>query len=199
MYELSQLPLKQLLSLTVRENTASELLSQFPTLKDLAEATTEELSNVKGQGQNRARQLLAAMELGRRLYTLPADKPQIIRCPQDVFDILGPDMQLLDREHFRVINLSTKNAILSVDTVSIGGLSTTVVHPRETYKGAVRRSSAAILAVHNHPSGDPTPSKEDIEVTKRLAEAGKLLSIELFDHVIIGHGKYVSLKEKGIL
>jgi DNA repair protein RadC len=109
------------------------------------------------------------------------------------------DMQFLDREHFKSITLNTKNIVLAIDTVSIGNLNSSPVHPRELFKLPIKRSGAAVIVSHNHPSGDPTPSKEDIEVTKRLAEAGKLLGIDIYDHIIIGSQKYVSLKEQGII
>jgi DNA repair protein RadC len=198
MYEMKDLAVKDLIALTLKESTATELLAKFPSARELSEATTEELIKVKGLGQSKARQILAGIELGKRLYATPPTELVYIRCPQDVFDLLK-DMQLLDREHFKCINLSTKNCILEIDTVSIGSLNSSPVHPRELFKMPIKRSAAAIIIAHNHPSGDPSPSKEDLEVTKRLVDAGKLLGIELFDHIIIGNHKYVSLKEKGVI
>ena len=108
------------------------------------------------------------------------------------------EMRYLDREHFRAILLNTKNHVLRVETIGIGTLNSTAVHPREVFKLAVKYSAAAIILVHNHPSGDPTLSRDDLEVTKRLVEVGKVLGIDILDHIIIGDGKFVSLKEKGL-
>jgi len=196
MYE--SLSIEDLLKLTVHEDAATELSAKFSTAREIADATYEELSKVKGLGQIRAKQLLAAIALGKRLYTTPPNEPYFINSPRDIFN-LCEDMSLLDREHFRIINLNTKNMVLAVDTCSIGTLNSSLVHPREVFKAPLRRSSAAIIALHNHPSGDPTPSKEDLEITKRLVDAGKLLGIPLLDHIIIGAQKYVSLKERGIM
>jgi DNA repair protein RadC len=107
------------------------------------------------------------------------------------------DMRFLTQEHFVSVYLNTKNQVIHKKTVFIGSLNASIVHPREVYKEALKRSAASIICIHNHPSGDPTPSREDIEVTKRLAECGKIIGIELLDHLIIGEQKYVSLKEKG--
>jgi DNA repair protein RadC len=109
------------------------------------------------------------------------------------------EMCYLDREHFRVVLLNTKNQVLAVETISVGGLSSSLVHPREVFKRAIQRSAAALILVHNHPSGDPTPSSEDLEVTKRLQEAGKILGIEVLDHIIIGDHQFISLKEMAYL
>lgn len=191
-------PLKDLLSLTVHEATATELLAKFPTIKEIAEAAPEELAQVKGIGHTRANALLAAIELGKRLYTTPAAEKPIINSPQDVFNLLS-DMQFLDREYFKAINLNTKNMILAIDTISIGSLNSSLVHPRELFKAAIKRSANSLILAHNHPSGIPDPSREDLEVTRRLLEAGKLLGIEVVDHVLIGAHRYVSLKERELI
>lgn len=192
-----------LLSYTLREKPDSEvvleLTSKFNKLQDLASATIDELLRIKGIGWAKALQLKACVELGKRIYTLPASAKPVIRCPNDVADLVMTDMRYLDREHFRVLSLNTKNHVLSVETVSIGSLNNTVVHPREVFKSAIRNSAAAIILVHNHPSGDTEPSREDIQVTNRLKETGDLLGIQVFDHLIIGNGKYLSFKEKGLL
>lgn len=194
----NELPLRDLLTLTVNEDTATELLTKFPSIHELAEAAPEELAQIKGLGKVKAKRLLSAIELGKRVYTTPATEKTIIYSPEDVFNLLS-DMQFLDREHFRAISLNTKNRVLAVDTISIGTLNSSLVHPREVFKSAIKRSGNSLLLCHNHPSGDPTPSKEDLEVTQRLVDAGKLLNVPILDHVIIGHQKYVSLKERGII
>ena len=193
----NNLPLQDLLALTLRESSA-ELLSKFPTIKDLAEATEEELTKIKGLGKSGAMKILACIELGRRIYAAPATDIKSINSPQDVYDLLI-EMRLLDREKFSAIFLNTKNHILAFDTISIGTLNSSLVHPREVFKAAIKRSANSVILVHNHPSGDPSPSSEDLEVTRRLVEAGKLLGILVVDHVIIGSQKYVSLKERGIM
>jgi DNA repair protein RadC len=109
------------------------------------------------------------------------------------------EMRFLEKEHFKVILLNIKNHVISVEDISIGSLNSSIVHPREVFKPAIKRSSASIILAHNHPSGDPTPSREDIDITRRLCEAGKILGIEVIDHVIIGNGSFVSLKEKGVI
>jgi DNA repair protein RadC len=109
------------------------------------------------------------------------------------------DMRYYDREHFKCLYLNRKNQVISLETISIGGLANALVHPREVFKPAVKRSAAAVILIHNHPSGDPTPSKEDINITKRLIESGKLLGIEVLDHIIIGDGRYFSLKAGNVI
>ncbi len=123
-----------------------------------------------------------------------------INCPRDAADIVGEFLAGADREHFIVLCLDTKNNVNAINTVSVGTLNSSLVHPREVFKAAILANSNAIILCHNHPSGDPHPSKEDLEVTKRLVEAGKLLSIEVIDHVVIGDdGRYVSFKERGLM
>src|SRR5208282_4881854 len=119
-----------------------------------------------------------------------------VRSPQDVCSFVMEEMCYLDREHFRVIILNTKNQVLALETVSVGGLNSSLVHPREVFKPAVLKSAAAVILIHNHPSGDATPSGEDLEITRRLAEAGKLIGIEVLDHIIIGDHVFTSLKER---
>lgn len=193
----NDLPLQDLLSLTVRESSA-DLLLKFPTIKDLAEATIEELTKIKGLGQSRARRILAAIELGRRIYVAPAKEIKTINSPQDVHNLLI-NMTLLDREKFVVVMLNTKNHVIAVDTISVGNLNSSLVHPREVFKMAIKRSSCSLVLCHNHPSGDPTPSTQDLEITERLVEAGKLLGVPVVDHVILSSRGYVSLKERGVI
>jgi len=154
-------------------------------IKEIASAAPEELAKIKGLGKVKANKLLAALELGKRVYTTPDTETTIINSPQDIFNLLS-DMQLLDREYFKAVNLNVKNMVLAVNTISVGSLTSNIVHPHELFKAAIKRSSFSLVLVHNHPSGLPDPSKEDIEVTKRLVEAGKLLGIEILDHIIIG-------------
>ena len=123
-----------------------------------------------------------------------------INCPADAANIAGDFLAGVDREHFVVLCLDTKNNVNALNTVSVGTLNSSLVHPREVYKAAILANSNAIILSHNHPSGDPTPSREDLEVTKRLVEAGNIMGIEVLDHIVIGdNGKYVSFKDRGIL
>lgn len=198
----SDLSTPEILAFTIRESpeTTTRLLSHFLTIRDLAIATEEEIqSAAKGIGPVKARQILSALELGKRLYTAPIKQKTIIRSSVDAAKLLMNDMRYLDREHFRVIHLNTKHHVINVETVSIGSLDNCLIHPRECFKNAVRWSSAALILVHNHPSSDSKPSQEDIDITKRLVEAGNLLGIPVLDHIVIGDGVFVSLKEQGLM
>lgn len=168
-------------------------------LKYLAEVSLDELTSVNGIGKCKAAQVLAAVELGKRIATSFNDKKIKISSPQDVSNLVMEEMRYLKKEHFRIIMLDTKNNILTISNISIGSLNASIVHPREVFKEAIRRSSASIILVHNHPSGEPTPSKEDISITKRLIESGKILGISVLDHIVIGDGCYFSFKEQNIL
>ncbi|GAB6173215.1 DNA repair protein RadC [Paradesulfitobacterium aromaticivorans] len=178
---------------------AERLLADSGGLSGLARLTVHELAQLHGLGKAKASGLKAALELGRRLVSSdPASRP-VINSPQDVAHLVMEEMRHFDREHFRVVTLNTKNHVLGISPISVGSLNSSLVHPRECFKEAIRRNSNAIILLHNHPSGDPTPSREDIEVTKRLADGGKILGIEVLDHVIIGDNRYISLKERGIV
>lgn len=121
----------------------------------------------------------------------------MIRTPQDVADLLMEELRYLDREVMRLLILDTKNQVIATPTVSVGILDASMVHPREIFKDCIRRSAASVIIVHNHPSGDPTPSANDIEVTRRLRRAGEILGIDVLDHIIIGDNRFVSLKQEG--
>lgn len=178
---------------------AAAILSRFKDLRVLSQATIEELSEIKGIGPVKAVQVKAALELGRRLAALPAEERPIIRCPEDVCSLLMEDLRNLDREYFLALLLNTKNQVLAKETISIGTLNASMVHPRELFKVAIRRSAAAVILVHNHPSGDPTPSREDIALTKRLQEAGEIIGIDVLDHIVIGDNRFTSLKSQGLI
>ena len=176
---------------------ANRLLTSFEGLRLLKDASIEEMTNIRGIGEAKAVQILAAVELGRRIHRLQYEDRYVIRSPQDAANYVMEDMRFLSQEHFVCLYLNTKNQVLHQQTIFIGSLNASIVHPREIFKEAFRRSAASFICAHNHPSGDPAPSREDIEVTKRLNECGKLIGIELLDHIIIGDQKFVSLKEKG--
>jgi DNA repair protein RadC len=178
---------------------AYQLLSLPGGLSQLAQATVEEIQTIRGVGPAKACQVKASLELAKRLNALGGENKPVIRSPQDIAALVLEEMRTLDREHFKTLALNTKNQVLAVETVSIGSLNSSIVHPREVFKNPIKRSAAAIVLVHNHPSGDPTPSSEDLAVTKRLLEAGSILGIEVLDHLIIGNRRYISLKEKNLM
>lgn len=196
---------QELLAILLRTGTkeesvlalANRVLSTFERLHHLKHATIEEMIAIKGIGEVKAIQILAAIELGRRLSQKQNDDKFTVRSPQDAAAYLMPDMTSLIQEHFVVLFLNVKNQIMHKQTIFIGSLNASIVHPREIFREAVKRSAASIICAHNHPSGIPTPSPEDIEVTKRIQEAGYIIGIELLDHVIIGDHQFISLKEKG--
>ncbi|WP_409370532.1 RadC family protein [Lysinibacillus sp. 38-6] len=198
---------QELLAILLRTGTkeesvlvlANRVLSTFERLHHLKHATIEEMVAIKGIGEVKAIQILAAIELGRRLSQKQNDDKYTVRSPQDAAAYLMPDMTSLSQEHFVVLFLDVKNQIIHKKTIFIGGLNASIVHPREIFREAVKRSAASIICAHNHPSGVPTPSPEDIEVTKRIQEAGFIIGIELLDHVIIGDHQFISLKEKGFM
>ncbi|MCW1926995.1 RadC family protein [Bhargavaea beijingensis] len=174
---------------------ANRVLAFFDRIQDMQHATIEEMTSVKGIGEAKAVQLLAAVELGKRLTRKQSTERYVIRSPEDAAAYLMPDMSNLNQEHFVVLFLNVKNEVLHSRTIFIGSLNSSIVHPREVFREAVKRSAASIICAHNHPSGNPAPSPEDIEVTKRLAEAGRIVGIDLLDHIIIGDHKFLSLKE----
>lgn len=178
---------------------SSRLLHDFEGLYNLKDATIEELLKINGIGQTKAIQLLATMEFGRRISRLPQQDRYVIRSPEDGASYLMDEMRFLTQEHFICLYLNTKNQVIHQRTVFIGSLNASIVHPREVFKEALKRSAASMICFHNHPSGDPSPSREDIEVTKRLVECGKMIGIDVLDHIIIGDQRFVSLKEKGLV
>ena len=178
---------------------ASRLLSHHGGLRGLVNITMAELGQVSGIGIAKAAQVRAALELGKRVSAMAPEVRPVIRSPKDISILLMEEMRHLDREQFRTVLLNTKNQVLETEVVSVGSLSSSIVHPREVFKNPIKKSAAALILVHNHPSGDPTPSREDIEVTKRLTEAGKILGIDILDHIIIGDNRYSSLKEKDLI
>ncbi|MBI4280168.1 MAG: DNA repair protein RadC [Armatimonadetes bacterium] len=177
---------------------AAELLVRFGSLQGLAEASVQELGAVKGIGPAKAVQVLAAFELGRRLHTAAPRARHVVRTPADIAALLMPGMRYLDRERFCAVLLDTRHQVIDVVVVSLGSLNATTVHPREVLKEAIRRSAAALVLVHNHPSGDPEPSRDDVRVTERLRAAGEVVGIEVLDHVILGDGRHASLRERGL-
>ena len=182
---------------------ATQLLGRYQSLNGLSRCTVEEISDIPGIGPAKAVQLVAAFNLGQRLAreTLAREK---IDSPELVYDLLAPEMRVLHKESLRVILLDTRYHLLRIQEVSLGSVNESIAHPRDVFRPAVIASAYAVVVVHNHPSGDPTPSQADHSLTRRLAEAAELLQIKLLDHIIIGapaEGRlpYFSFKEAGVL
>ncbi len=165
----------------------------------LADCVPEELTTVKGIGIAKACQLISAIELGKRIAAKPKDKKININSPKEVSAMFMEEMRYLRKEFFQVLMLNTKNEIIMVDNVAVGNLNSAIVHPREVFSRAIKKSAASVILIHNHPSGNPQPSREDIDLTQRLMEAGKIIGIEVLDHIIIGDGNFISLKEKMLI
>jgi DNA repair protein RadC len=184
---------------------AQQLLKKFGSLDDLARTTVELLAKEKGIGPTKAVHLKAAFELARRLAHSTREQRRIVSTPADAAAVLREPMRVLDREEFHALLLTTKNGLIKTVPVSRGSLNASIVEPREVFKEAIGASAASMILAHNHPSGDPTPSSEDIAITKRLVKAGELLNISVLDHIILGQRTasheqdYVSLKELGLM
>lgn len=179
--------------------TAQRLLSRFGSLKGIASASVEELSEIKGIGVAKASQIKAAFELANRLegYSEAGEKP-LVKTPDDVVGLVRGRLKGKKKEHFLALLLDTRNKLIKVAEISVGSLDSSLVHPREVFKEAISATAASVIFVHNHPSGDPTASEDDIKLTKRLAEAGKIVGIDVLDHIIISDKNYLSLKREGL-
>lgn len=179
--------------------TAQKLLSNFGNLKNIASASVEELTQIKGIGLAKATQLKAALELGKRLEEQSTDTNKLtVRSPEDAVKAVRNKLKGKKREHFIALSLDTRNHLIGIHTISIGSLDSSIVHPREVFKEAITSSAASVIFVHNHPSGDPTPSDDDIKLTKRLVDVGEIMGIEVLDHIIICDTCYSSMKSRGV-
>lgn len=196
----------ELLAILVRVGVPGEnavqvgqrLLQQFGGLSGLQRAPFEELCRQRGVGEAKAAQLKAAIELGRRLLLeAPGERP-LITSPADAAALLLYEMSALEQEHLRLILLDARNRVLDIVEVYKGSVTSSQVHVGELFKHVLRRSAVGVILAHNHPSGDPTPSPEDVAITRQIVQAGRLLNIEVLDHLIIGQGRWVSLKERGL-
>lgn len=176
---------------------ANELLKSVDNLKELKALSINDLNKVKGVGLYKALILKAAFELGERIHSGSVDDKIQITSPKDVADFMMGQMEPLKQEKFIVLFLNSKNIVIKKKTIFIGTLNASIVHPREIFSEAIKCASNAIIVLHNHPSGDTTPSNEDIKTTERLRECGQLLGIDLLDHVIIGDHEYLSMVEEG--
>jgi len=174
------------------------LLQTFGGINGLHRASFAELSSQHGIGPAKAAQLKAALELGNRLRQEAPDEKPAIHSPNDAANLVQYEMSALEQEELRVLMLDTRNRVVQIETIYRGSLNSSQVRIGELFKAAIRKNSAAIIVAHNHPSGDPTPSPDDIAVTRAIVQAGKLLDIEVLDHLVIGLGKFVSLKERGM-
>lgn len=180
-------------------DVAREVLAVYGSLGGLAGREAAELARVPGVGPAKAARLAAAFELTRRLRARTPGVRTVLASPADVYAAFGPLMEDLRREVFRVALLDAQNGLLRDRVVSEGTLSASLVHPREVFKPAILESAASVILLHNHPSGDPTPSREDIRLTRQLVECARLLDLRIHDHVVIGRGGFVSLAERGII
>jgi DNA repair protein RadC len=203
------LSVAELLALILRNGDASsgtsaidqgrQLMQRFADLRSLAAATVAELQTIKGIGPAKAAELLAVFELARRFSCSPLRPGDRYTTPQAVFAHFHERLRAIKRERFIALLLDSKNRLLREVGISEGSLTASIVHPREVFGPVVRESAAAVLFVHNHPSGDPTPSREDLDITQRLKEAGDLMGVRVLDHIIIGSEDYVSLADRGLL
>lgn len=179
---------------------AQDLMERYGDLVRIAGAPVEELTDFEGIGMVSALRLKASFEAGRRCIIAHREEAiKEVKCPGDVASLMIPEMRELDREHFKAILLNTKNRIIKIVTVAVGSLNAALVHPREIFKAAVIASAAGFIIVHNHPTGNPEPSREDDELTARFARCGDLMGIDLIDHIIIGGDRFVSMRERGLV
>ncbi|RMF02490.1 MAG: JAB domain-containing protein [Chloroflexi bacterium] len=205
-YGAAALSTPELLAILLRVGTPGEnvlslstrLLHEFHGLDGLSRAGFAELATVKGISTAKIAQLKAALELGRRMMLTCADTRPQITSPEDAANLLMLEMSSHEQEHLRVILLDTKNRVLNSPTIYIGNVNASIIRVGEIFREAVRENATALIVAHNHPSGDPAPSPEDVQVTRSIVEAGRLLSVDVLDHIIIGHQRYVSLKERGL-
>ncbi|MBC7259779.1 MAG: DNA repair protein RadC [Chloroflexi bacterium] len=186
------------LILGASESLGRDVLAHFGDLASLARANLAELAEVRGLGSASGARIQAALELGRRLAALPAGESMQIRCPADAASLLLPTMSLQEQETLRVLVLDTRSRVLADVLVYQGCVNRTEVRLAEVFREAIRRNAPSILVAHNHPSGDPTPSPEDVQITRQAVEVGAMLGIEVMDHLVIGQGRWVSLRERNL-
>ena len=205
-YGAGALSTAELLAIILRTGTRDEnvillshrILARFGNLAGMVQASTAEMISEHGLGPAKVAQLKAALELGRRmLVESPEERPQI-RSPADAANLVMTEMGLLEQEQLRVMLLDTKNRVLTTKTVYQGSLNTSLIRVGELFRDAIRANCASLIVLHNHPSGDPAPSPEDVAVTRQIVDAGKLLDVEVLDHLVIGRQRFVSLKERGL-
>ena len=178
---------------------SKRILYQYSSLKALSNTSIKELMKIRGIGTSKAIELLAAFELGKRVMKETFNQQPKLHSPEAIYQFLKDDLEMKTQEHFIALYLNTKGELVKKETLFIGSLNSSLIHPRELFKHAVLNSAATIIISHNHPSGDPTPSNADIKITKILHQNSIMMDIELLDHIIIGKDRYYSFKEKGII
>ena len=196
----------ELLAILLRVGMAGEnviqlsqrLLADFQGLRGLHQATFDDVCRKKGIGPAKAAQILAAIELGRRIRLETVEEKAAIHSPADAAALVEYEMSALQQEHLWVINLDTRNRLINIERIYQGSLNSSTVRVGELFRGAIQKNAAGVIVVHNHPSGDPAPSPEDVNLTRSVVQAGKLLDIEVLDHLVIGRGRFLSLKERGL-
>ena len=196
----------ELIAILLRVGVAGEnavqmgqrLLIDLGGLHGLHRASFVEVCGQHGIGEAKASQLKAAIELGRRLAALEPEERAVISSPGDAAELVRYEMGALQQEHLRVILLDTRNRVISIEKIYVGSLNSSTVRVAELFRPAIQRSAASLIVLHNHPSGDPTPSPEDVALTRSVVQSGKMLDIDVLDHLVIGHNRWVSLKERGL-
>ena len=178
---------------------ATRIITQSGGLRNLPDLSLEDLQEFKGIGPDKAVMIKAALALGSRLATTPRESSGSITNPRQAADLFMEELRYKKKEYFKILLLNTKNHVISKEEISVGSLNASIVHPREIFNIPLRKSAASVILFHNHPSGDPSPSQEDLEVTRRLVDAGNILGITIRDHIIIGDGCFFSFREKGLL
>ena len=188
---------------------SQKLIMHFGSLNGIMNASIEDLKNVKGMGEAKASKLMACFEIAKRAVREETESEQIfetekkkynsVTSPEEMFKIISSKINNYSKEHFYVISLDIRNNYIGIDEISVGTLTASLVHPRETFESAIRRHAAQIIIAHNHPSGETDPSEDDLKITKRLVDAGKIMGIEVLDHLIITQKGYLSFKEKYLI
>ncbi|MFW5787695.1 MAG: RadC family protein [Halanaerobiales bacterium] len=206
-YGVEQLSNAELIALIIRSGVkkrtavelAQDIINYAGGLRGIIDSSVEEFKNIKGVGLAKATQLRAVIELSKRIFSAGKKEKMVVKTPQEVFRLIMPGLRYSKQEVFGLVLLDIKNCVISTPYISKGGLNSSIVHPRDVFREAIRRNSAAIILFHNHPSGVPEPSKEDIILSKRLIKSGKIIGIDVLDHIIVGDNIYISMKEQGII
>jgi len=193
---LSNIELIQLTANFLSLETAADILALSGSLTELSKLTKQDLCSVDQVGPSSALSVLAALELGKRMCSEVIDDNPQIRCPADAAYLVMPEMRLLEQEQLRVITLDSKNRVISIHTVFVGSVNCASFRAADLFRQAIKENAVSVIIVHNHPSGDPTPSPDDVRATEKLVEAGDLLDVKVVDHMIIGNNRWVSLKER---
>ena len=199
----------ELLAILLRTGTSSvsvlhlaeEVLAKYRDkgIVAMMNISPQEIASIHGIGLAKAAAIVAAVEMGRRLSTRAAQQTEKIDGPEDVARYVAPMLRYEQKEHFLVMMLDVRNRILAMSTISVGGLTSSIAHPREVFREAIRHSAAALVLVHNHPSGDPSPSRADIELTRQMMKAGEIMGIPVLDHIVLANDEFVSIKEANCL